>query len=301
MALQSEKLGYGAGEKLLIVNADDFGMCRSANAAIEKLLLAGDISSATVMIPCPWAKQATAFCKNNPQLDIGVHLTFTSEWEGYRWVPISGRDAVTSLLDEGLFFPKDCETFEKQANAEEVRREIYAQIEHAIALGIQPTHLDIHMGSLYGLATGRDFLETVIEACTHYGLPLRLPCRMIEDASFPEALLPMATARIQLAEERGVQMIDDLVSLPYAVQEGDTYMNVRLQMADLLRNIRPGLTEIIIHPAFVTDELEAIMPYAQKRGMEAKLFRDALIQKTIQEAGIRLISWRDLMESQRNS
>jgi len=301
MALQSEKLGYGAEEKLLIVNADDFGMCRAANAAVEKLLLAGDISSATVMMPCPWAKQAAAFSKNNPQLDIGVHLTFTSEWEGYRWGPVSGRDTASSLLDEEKYFPRDCDTFEKQADAEEVRREIYAQIEYAITLGVQPTHLDIHMGSLYGLATGRDFLETVIEACVHYGLPLRLPCRMIEDPSFPEALLPMATARIQFAEERGVRMIDDLVSLPYPMEEGDTYVKVRQQMVELLRGIRPGLTEIIIHPAFVTDELEAINPHAEKRGMEAELFQDPLIQQTIQEAGIRMISWRDLMDSQRSS
>ncbi|WP_152395512.1 polysaccharide deacetylase family protein [Paenibacillus guangzhouensis] len=301
MALQSEKLGYSAEEKLLIVNADDFGMCRSANAAVEKLLLAGDISSATVMMPCPWAKQAAVFCKNNPQLDIGVHLTFTSEWEGYRWGPVSGRDTASSLLDEEKYFPRDCQSFEKQADAEEVHREIYAQIEYAISLGIQPTHLDIHMGSLYGLATGRDFLETVTEACVHYGLPLRLPCRMIEDPSFPEALLPMATARIQLAEERGVRMIDDLVSLPYPLEEGDTYTNVRQQMADLLWNIRPGLTELIIHPAFVTDELEAISPHAAKRGMEAELFQDPLIRQTIQEAGIRIISWRDLMDSQRSS
>jgi hypothetical protein len=296
----AEKLGYTAEDKLLIVNADDFGMCQSANAAIEKLLLERVISSATVMVPCPWAKQAAAFSQANPQLDIGIHLTFTSEWEGYKWGAVSRQHPVPSLLVGGLYFPEDCKTFEVQADPEDVRKEVYAQIEQGIALGITPTHIDVHMGSLYGLATGRDFLEIVIEACARYRLPLRLPRRIEEDV-YPPEIVQMAKARIQLADELGVFMIDDLVSLPYAYLEGDTYMNVRLQMADILRNLRPGVSEMIIHPAYVTDELQGIMPHAQKRGMEAKLFRDEKIKQVLAQEHIHRITWRDLMIAQRQS
>lgn len=297
----AEKLGFTAEDKLLIVNADDYGMCQSANAAIEQLLLEGVISSATVMVPCPWAKQAAAFSQAHPELDVGIHLTFTSEWEGYKWGAVSRQHPVPSLLVGGLYFSEDCRTFEMQADPEDVRREVYAQIEQGIALGISPTHLDIHMGSLYGLATGRDFLEIVIEACATYRLPLRLPRRIVDLDVYPPEIVQMAKARIQLADEKGVLMIDDLVSLPYAHLEGDTYMNVRLQMADLLRNLRPGVTEIIIHPAYVTDELQGITPHAQKRGMEAKLFRDEKINQVLAQERIHRISWRDIMAAQRQS
>lgn len=295
----AEKLGYRAEDRLLITNADDFGLCQSANAAIEKLLLEDVISSATIMVPCPWAKQAAAFSLAHPELDIGIHLTFTSEWEGYKWGAVSRKYPVPSLLPNGMYFPADCVTFEQQATEEDVRREVYAQIEQGIALGITPTHLDVHMGSLYGIATGRDFLRIVIDACALYRIPLRLPRRIVEEDSYPPAVLAMAQERIQYADELGVLLIDDLRSLPYAEMEGDTYMNVRLQMAELLRNLRPGVTEIILHPAYVTEELEAIMPYARKRGMEAKLFRDELIRHTLAQEQIQLIHWRDLMELQR--
>lgn len=297
--MQQEKMGYAAEEKLLIVNADDYGMCRSANAAIERLLREEAISSATVMVPCPWAKQAAEFSRRHPKFDIGIHLTFTSEWPDYKWGPVTRNDVVTSLLEGGLYFPSDCSTFERNAAEEDVRKEIYAQIEQGIALGIDPTHLDIHMGSLYGLTTGRDFIEIVLDACVEFGLPLRLPRRIVEGDAFPPEITAMARERIHSADEKGVLLIDDLLSLPYSFAEGETFMEVRQQMVDLLQGLQPGITEIIIHPAYVTDELQAIMPHAQKRGMEAKLFRDEKIRQTLLHENIQMISWRELQIAQR--
>jgi hypothetical protein len=297
----NERLGYAPDARLLIINADDFGMCRSANAAVTQLLSEGVISSATIMMPCPWAKDAAAWSVRNPQADVGVHLTFTSEWENYKWGPVTRGKPVSSLVTKEGYFPQDCLTFERQAEAEQVREEIVAQIELARRMGLQPTHLDNHMGSLYGLQTGKHFLPTVLEICAQYGLPFRLPRRVPQDRDVPPEMAESARQLSALSDSMGVAIIDDLVSLPYGVREGETYADYKQAMIGLLRGLRPGLSELIIHPALVTDELKAIQPHWAKRGWDFDLFRDADIRKELVEEGIQVINWRQMQQLQRQT
>ncbi|MBU5441480.1 polysaccharide deacetylase family protein [Paenibacillus sp. MSJ-34] len=301
MTKQQVKMGYGENERLLLINADDFGMCHAFNKATKRLLLERAISSATLMVPCPWAKEAASFSRDHPELDVGVHLTFTSEWPLYKWEPTTRSSGVESLrTEEGWMYP-DCETFEKNASAEDVAAEISSQIERAIAWGVDPTHLDIHMGSLYGLATGRDFLDSVFDACLRFGLPLRLPRAYAEHPDLPPPLLDVAKQRIQDAERKGIMIIDDLLGLTFQYDGTETYDTEKAKMVQILRGLKPGISEIIIHPGFDTEELRSIMPHAPKRDIEARLFLDEDIRALIAAEGIRMITWRELRDFQRGA
>ncbi|MBQ5823602.1 MAG: ChbG/HpnK family deacetylase, partial [Clostridia bacterium] len=128
-------------ERYLIINADDFGMCRSANFAVFDLLKSGGITSSTIMAPCGWAPEAVKFAKEHPEFAIGVHLTTTSEWDNYRWGPV-GVGANASMRDSEGYFYHECDDFEKHADLDEVKNEVVAQIEKLKALGLSPSHLD---------------------------------------------------------------------------------------------------------------------------------------------------------------
>ncbi|MFF2479504.1 polysaccharide deacetylase family protein [Paenibacillus sp. NPDC058071] len=296
------ELGYGSEERLLIVNADDYGLCKSFNAAAEQLLEEQAISSATIMMPCRSAKEAALWSARNPQYDIGIHLTFTSEWNSYRWGPLSKSEASRSLVTSEGWFPKDCKTFELQADSAEVRAEMIAQIETALSYGMQPTHADNHMGSLYGLETGKNFLPEVFDVCAKYGLPFRLPRRVSagESQIAPPEMAEQARQLGQLADSKGVVILDYLVGLPFPLQPDETYDSLKKDMKSLLRSLQPGVTELIIHPSLVTDELLSFHGQPSKRGMEFQLFRDRDIQRTIAEEKIKLIHWRDLQKLQRS-
>ncbi|MGW4410346.1 polysaccharide deacetylase family protein [Nonomuraea sp. NPDC004702] len=291
----ASRLGHASDDRLLIVNADDYGMSRSANLGITSLLRAGAISSATVMTPCPWAPQAVAEAAG---FDVGVHLTLTSEWEGYRWGPVTRDRPVPTLVDETGCFFRDCASFERSADPEEVRVEIVNQIRKAVALGLDPSHADNHMGSLYGLATGRHFLDVVLPVCAEFGLPFRLP-RSLEGTGAPEELEPVARALAAMADEAGVVILDRLWSLPFQQSDGEDYDSLKKDMIGLLGSLRPGVTEIYIHPFEDTDELRAIMPGAAKRGWELALFTDPDVREVLDGEDVKLIGWLDLRAAQR--
>src|SRR6185295_6994572 len=144
-----ERLGYPPETKLLIVHADDLGMAHTINLASIKGLESGLVSSASIMIPCPWLPEIAAYARSHPDADLGLHLTLTSEWSLYRWGPVLPKDRVASLLDrDGYFYPTETDAAAR-IDPKEAEAEIRAQIARARALGIEPTHLDSHMGTLY--------------------------------------------------------------------------------------------------------------------------------------------------------
>ncbi|GIX06576.1 MAG: hypothetical protein KatS3mg115_0979 [Candidatus Poribacteria bacterium] len=143
----AERLGYPPDARVLILHADDLGMCHEGNAAGREALEAGTVSSGSVMVPCPWFPEFAAWARERPEWDLGVHLTLNSEWRGYRWGPVASSSEVPSLLDEEGYFYRDTRSLVQNARAEEVERECRAQVERALRFGIRPTHLDTHMGA----------------------------------------------------------------------------------------------------------------------------------------------------------
>lgn len=294
----SEKMGYGPDERLLLINTDDFGMCQAANAGILELAGNGLPVSATLMVTCPWAFDASIRCRQLPRFDLGVHLTMTSEWSSYKWGPVNDVCKSASLRDPNGFFYDQCKPFEEQADADEVKAEIIAQIEKALQWGLDPTHLDNHMGSLYGLATGRSFVQILIEIAAHYRLPLRLP----RFAPIPDAapsVAELAAASVRFADQMGVLIPDYLLNWPYA-PETATYAEAKQRMFAALREMPPGISELIMHPSVVNDELKAIMPHWHWRGMEYTLLGDPELWQQINAEGIRVIHWSDLRTAQQN-
>ncbi|QMU72455.1 polysaccharide deacetylase family protein [Streptacidiphilus sp. P02-A3a] len=294
----AQRLGFGPDERLLIINADDYGMSRAANTGITSLLAARAISSATVMPPCPWAPDAIATAVAGGY-DVGVHLTLTSEWAGYRWGPVSTGRPVPSLTDAAGYFPADCASVELTADPDEIRVELTAQIERALALGLDPSHADNHMGSLYGLATGRDFLDVTLAVCARFGLPFRLP-RRVDGLGLPDEAQGLLDHHAELADQYGVVILDRLWTLPFTQGEGETYESFRADFTAMLERLRPGVTEVYLHPFTDDDELRSIMPHHRKRGWELRLMTDPQIQRTLAGTGVTRIGWSDLRDLQRS-
>lgn len=296
------RLGLDAGARAIIINADDFGMCHAANEAIMQLLPAGLLDSTTLMVPCPWAPEALAFAAANPGLSVGVHLVLTSEWTDYRWRPLTG--TATSLVDESGYFPAEVLAVERQATIEDVAAELAAQLEQALAAGVDVTHLDSHMGAVYGIATGRDFLAQVFELAARNGLPFRLP-RVLDGSGLDPQLQPVLDRATAVADTAGV-VIPDRVwthSFPLAnegTDDEETYEEIRADFVGMLRRVGPGVTEIFLHPMVDGEELRAAVDFsAPKRGYELRLLADPIVQRTIEDEGLIRIGWRALRDVQR--
>lgn len=296
-----ERLGFSSNDRAVIVNADDFGMSRSAVRGISSLLRSSGVDSTTLMTPCGWAPAAARTARENPHFDVGVHLTFTSEWEDYRWGPVSCSSSTGSLVDANGYFPQTCLEFEVSALEEEVAAEIEAQIARARSLGVNPTHADNHMGSLYGLATGKDFLEVTLKSCAEHGLPFRLP-RSSEGVDIPDEIRPLAqqllAARCGLADELGVVLPDYTWTYAFETEPGTTYESVKQEMMEMIACTNPGVTEIYVHPFEVDDELLDISPNPAKRGWELSMFRDPDVLNLFTDLGIHRIGWRNLQDVQ---
>lgn len=291
----SEENPQESKEKLLIINADDLGMCHSVNIAIFRLLEEKVISSATCMTPCPWIKEVGEFCKSHPDADIGVHLTFTSEWKNYKWRPVTKNKSVESLVDRYGYFPETVEEFEKNAKPEEIEEEIRNQVLLALKLGINPTHLDNHMGSLYGFS-GRTFIPIVFKICEEMNLPFRLP-RMLPPEMLPKMsqdLIDLHMSLVEMAKEKGIPIIDYLITYPYDLPNCPDYLSFKNMIISLLKKLKPGISEIVIHPSIESEEIKAINPTWEKRVWEYLIFRDEEVRRVIKEEKIKIISWRDL-------
>ncbi|MBT2483605.1 MULTISPECIES: polysaccharide deacetylase family protein [unclassified Microbacterium] len=299
----ADRLGLPPGARAIILNADDFGMCHAANTAIIDLLTAGRIDSATIMVPCGWSPEALAFAASRTDLDVGVHLVLTSEWTRYRWRPLTG--TCTSLVDEHGFFPTAVAAVETNATDDDVAAEIAAQLQAALDAGVDVTHLDNHMGSVYGLATGRDFMRQVFDVAVRHGLPFRLP-RSMDDTGADPALQAKLDGAAAVADSLGVEIIDRLWSHPFELAgEGtpdeESYEQIRDGFVALLRAVPAGVTEIYLHPMVDDEELRhAVDIGAAKRGYELRLLSDSVVLQTMVDESLVRVGWRDLRRLQRD-
>ena len=274
MTTLAERLGYGPDDKLLIINCDDLGSSRSANVAIYSALRHGLATSATLMVPCPWARDAAAAYRGE---DVGVHLTLNSEWETYRWGPITHSP---SLLDGDGGFPRTIQDVWDHADLEEVRKECRAQIERAIFWGFDVSHLDSHMGTLQ---LRPEFFDVYLELAAEFRLPLRMAGASAESVvGFPFR---------RLAAEEGVVSTDWFVY---------THVGSRRTVERTLLDLRPGVTEIYFHPAVDTDELRASHPDWPGRVEDhASLCEDPTLRDMVERSGAKLMGFRELRELQR--
>ena len=289
--LWSEKLGFPQGKKVLLLHIDDAGMCPEANAATENYIGKGHLSSAAVMMPCVSAPEFVSWAKSHPLADIGVHLTLTSEWQNYRWGPVSDPAQVPGLVDPFGKFYHEVPEVVMHASAKEVEIEIRAQIDKMIALGHQPTHIDTHMGTLYG---SPDYVKAFLKVAEEYHIPGNIidVSRPEVAAFFRKAGYPITDEVISQVGEFSLPKLDNFTS----VQEGSTYEIKRANFFKLVKSLNAGLTEIIFHPATPSDNLKSITGTWQQRVWEGELFSDPVVIKFFKDEGIIITNWKEIMK-----
>jgi len=277
----AERLGYPRDAKLLIVHADDLGMAHSVNAATIKAFETGLVSSGSIMVPCPWFSEIAAYARANPRADLGLHLTLTSEWTSFRWGPLSSKDRVSSLLDkDGYFYPLETDAA-SHADPKEVELEITAQVERARASGVQPTHLDSHMGTLY---QNKALFEVFLRVARKYKLPVRVARAWFGRADFPAEILKTDDVYID-------RVLD--INTSVAANDWASFYS------DAIKKLEPGVTEVVIHLAYDDAEMRgATFDHpnwgAAWRQRDLDFFTSDAFRKLLQENQIKLITWREL-------
>ena len=288
-----KKLGFADDDRVVIIHTDDIGMCQASIAAFADLWEFGLISSGATMVPCPWFPEAAAFCRDHPEVDMGVHLTLTSEWQTYRWGPISTRDPASGLMDDEGFFPRTSEGIQATGDPDAVQVEIEAQIQRARAAGIDPTHADTHMGSVAHAKFITPYVQTA--------LGNRLPPMLfrLDEAGWQAVGLDAYTASFaaQLMtqlEADGTPLLDHLIGLDL---DRVTEVKARIAYAkEVLGGLEPGVTHFIIHPSKDTPELRAITPDWQCRVADYGAFGSDELRKWVAESGLQVIGYRALKE-----
>ncbi|MCQ2476081.1 MAG: polysaccharide deacetylase family protein [Clostridia bacterium] len=295
--------------KYLIVNADDYGMCQAANDAVEDLFRKGNIKSATIMMPCPKAEDAVRFSIDNPQYAIGIHLTMTSEWNTYKWAPLSSRK---TLVDENGYMWKNSTQVGRNASYEDLEAEVRAQVDKSHALGMKPSHLDNHMGSLYGHFTMRfGLLKMTLRLCGEYGYAFR----MFTDTDkrlCPAGVPYPAFSLLKLfskhwGKKYNVLMPDYMLFPDWPAMNkkiapkskgnfDEDYLIYREEILKLWTDIPEGITETFIHPSLDTPELRSITGSWHQRVWEYRLMNDPCTHEYLEKHGITLISYRDLIK-----
>ena len=284
----AERLGYRAGDRILIINGDDVGMCHTANAATIESLEKGLMTSATMMVPCPWFLEIADYAHTHPERDFGIHLCHTSEWRHYRWGPVAPRDQVPSLIDPDGCLWHEVEDVYAHSNPEEALIEGRAQVKKALAAGVDVTHLDSHMGTLQ---LDPRYLESYLKLAMEFNLPVR----MASQSTMLKFNQPELRAKFA---SQGILFTDDFV-----------YENLKDEPKDVkgfwtkvLKDLKPGVTELYIHAGRPTEELQAITGSWRTRSTEFEVFtQDAEVRQLITDLKIIRIGYRPLRELQRKS
>jgi chitin disaccharide deacetylase len=277
----AERLGYPRDAKLLILHADDLGFAHSADAASFDALDKGAVSSASIMMPTPWVTEVAAYARAHPDADLGLHLTLTAEWQTYRWGSVESKDKVPSLLDPDGTFPNNDSVVAVRAKQEEIERELRAQIQRAMAMGIRPTHLDSHMGSLF---TTPALLAAYVKIAHEYHLPFLA----LRNNPFGDPPMPLTPTDIQL--DALIQAFPNVTPDKWK----EFYLNV-------IANLKPGLTEIIVHLGHDDAELRAVTVNndgwgSAWRQRDYDVVSSPEFKKALKDNKIILIQWRDLQK-----
>jgi hypothetical protein len=277
----ADHLGYPPGTKLIIVHADDLGETHAVNAAAIKSLEAGSVNSASMMVPCPWFPEIADYAKSHPNVDFGLHLTLTSERVYYRWGPVAPIDKVPSLVDNNGYFHHDWES-NQHINPKEVEIELRAQIERALAMGVRPTHLDSHQYRL--IVNGQEIFDAMLRVAHDYKLPIFVNRDWFAEHPYLEQSL--GTDDI---------ILDHTITIgPEVPPEkwADFYIAA-------LKNLKPGVTEFVIHPGFDDEELRAATRErstwgAAWRQRDFDFFTSNQFRQILAQQNIKPITWREL-------
>ena len=278
----AERLGYPADAKLLIVHADDLAVAHSVDTASFDALDKNAVTSASIMVPCPWLNEVGAYVKEHPNADLGLHLTLTSEWKIYRWGPVESKDKVASLFDPSGYLWPETGPAVQNIQADEAEREVRAQVDRAMAAGIHPTHLDSHMGVLFARP---DLFATYVKVAHEYHLPF-LAVKVTDERA----------KLLSLLSEKD-PIVDSIIMANPAVPAGQW----KEFYANAMRNLKPGLSEMIVHLGHDDAELQAVTIDhpdfgSAWRQRDYDFVTSPGFKKMLEENHIVLVKWRDFQK-----
>lgn len=278
----AERLGYPADSRLLIIHGDDLAVAHSENQASFAALEKGMVTSASIMAPCPWMGEVAEYARNHPDHDLGMHLVLTSEWKNYKWGPVASSSEVPGLVNANGYFYDNCNDAGKATPAE-VERELRAQIELARRMGIEPTHLDSHMGCLF--FQNPAFFEIFLKLGREYKIPTMVSRDFL-------SFVPKATS--QLLTDKDI-VIDHV----FSASPGDFKGGMAAYYSKVLESLEPGVNIMIIHLAYDNSEMQGISVDhpdwgAAWRQADFNFFTSEECRKLLKEKDIKLITWREV-------
>ena len=301
----AERLGYPNGAKVLIIHVDDAGMSYDSNKGAIKALTQGAATSCSVMMPCSWVPSFVHFLKKHPDVDAGLHLTLTSEWNEYRWGPLSGKAATPGLVDnEGDLWP-DVPDVIKHASADEVEKEIRAQLDRARSMGFEPTHLDSHMGTLFATPA---FLERYVKVGIENHIPVMLPgghdILIQQQMRTPEVYINQLREIGRRLWAAGLPVLDDLHNFSYDWKAPENIKPGNKQSQDYktkkyieaLQLLKPGVTMMIMHCTEPSETFQHISNSGPLRKADLLAMLNPAFKKALKDEGIILATWRELKE-----
>lgn len=278
-----EKLGYSKDTRLLIIHSDDLGVSHSENSASIQAMEKGSVNSASIMVPCPWFPEIAAYARTHPNADFGLHLTLTSEWKNYKWDPVTDKSEVPGLVNKQGFMFESVDSLYRSASPWEVEKELRAQIERAKQFGIDITHLDSHMGSLFG---NPEYLKILVKLGREYKVPVMLS-RMF--------------SMVFNANLDGIISDKDVLVEAFSAGPADYKNGMEKYYTQVIKNLKPGVNILIIHIAYDDKESQAITIDhpdwgAAWRQADFNFFTSENCKKLLKEQNIRLITWREIRD-----
>ena len=279
-----ERLGYSRETKLLIIHADDIGVAHSENSATFKAMQTGVVNSGSVMVPCPWFAEVVSYAKENPQADLGLHLTLTSEWKQYKWGPVTSSAAVPGLINKNGFFYTSADSVVMFASAAEVEQEIRNQVIKAKQMGLDPTHLDAHMGTAF---SSPGFLKAYIKVGKEFNLPVMLS-RQLES---------MFGIKLDSQINPSTFLIDNIIM----ATPNDFKNTMKNYYTSVLNGLKPGLSCLLIHLAYDNDEMKAVTINHPEYGSawrqeDFDFFTSDACRDLLKKNNIVLITWREIRD-----
>jgi len=279
-----ERLGYPKDAKLVIIHADDLGVSHSENAASTTALEKGSVSSASIMVPCPWFPEIAAYAQAHPAADLGLHITLTSEWKYYKWGPVTAKEKVPGLVNKNGFLYSSVDSVGQTASAAEVEEEIRNQVIRAKQFGVDPTHLDAHMGTALERL---DYFKAYLKVGHEFKIPVFIP-RLLE--------IPLQVKFDTIVSDKDVLVDYILSASPQDFKNGfaNFYTNG-------LKNLKPGLTYLIIHTAYDDEEMRAVTIDhpdwgAAWRQEDFNFFSSPECKKILKENNIYVITWKEIRD-----
>jgi len=301
----ADRLGFPKGARVLILHVDDAGMSFDSNKGAENALTKGVSTSVSVMMTCSWVPGFVHFLKSHPEIDAGLHMTLTSEWAAYRWGPLSGKKNAPGLVDrEGDLWPSVAEVVE-HASADEVEMEMEAQLDRARTMGFEPTHLDTHMGTVYGSPA---FLLRYVKLGIKNHIPVMLPGGADELIKAQDHLSDILLTQLRMLGKQlwnaGLPVLDDLHNtsydwvIPDDIASDDKKLDAYKtdKYIEALKTIRPGLTMMIMHCTDAGPDFKYISDSGPTRRGDMLAMMNPAFKKALTDQGIILTTWREVKQ-----